>query len=293
MLDRRAAILGGLGAAFIASTGTANATTITGTAWGDLVELERGFGGRIGVSALDTGNGRTVRYRSRERFMSCSTHKVLTVAAVLQARHQQPGLLDRVIHYTQADCDASGYAEITKRHVNEGMTVRELCDAAIRYSDNCADNLLFQLVDGPAGVTRYVRGLGDRMTRLDRIEPELNKDTGDDRDTTTPLQIGETLRWLTLGDKLDPVGRGMLNDWMIRNTTGGDTIRKGLPVDWTVVGDKTGTGTDNERNDIAVLWPPNRAPWIITVFTDPDDPKSTKGNETIEKATAIVVKHLR
>lgn len=38
-----------------------------------------------------------------------------------------------------------------------GMTVAELCAAAIQYSDNTAANLLLNLIGGPPGLTRFAR----------------------------------------------------------------------------------------------------------------------------------------
>jgi len=55
------------------------------------------------------------------------------------------------------------------------MTLGALCAAAIEQSDNTAGNLLLNVIGGPAGLTNFVRALGDRVTRLDRIEPELER----------------------------------------------------------------------------------------------------------------------
>jgi beta-lactamase class A len=42
-------------------------------------------------------------------------------------------------------------------------------------SDNTAGNLLLANLGGPAGLTAYVRSIGDEITRLDRLKPELNE----------------------------------------------------------------------------------------------------------------------
>jgi beta-lactamase class A len=43
-------------------------------------------------------------------------------------------------------------------------------------------------------------------------------------------------------------------------------IRAGLPQDWKV-GDKIGTGGNGATNDLAIAWPPRRAPILIAVYT--------------------------
>jgi beta-lactamase class A len=55
-----------------------------------------------------------------------------------------------------------------------GVTLGALCAAAIEQSDNTAGNLLLDTIGGPGGLTSFARGIGDKMTRLDRKEPELN-----------------------------------------------------------------------------------------------------------------------
>jgi beta-lactamase class A len=257
----------------------------------DLVALERRFGGRIGVHALDTGTGTTVSHRGGERFLMASTAKLPLAAAVLDRAATEPALLDRLVRY---DPEALlEHAPVTTQHVTTGMTVTDLCDAALTVSDNTAANLLLELLGGPAAVTAFTRGLGDATTRFDRIEPELNVSTGpdDERDTTTPAAMVGTIRAVTLGDGLRPAGRERLTAWLVANTTGDATIRAGVPAGWTV-GDKTGTGAQGERNDIGIVLPPDRAPLVLAVYTDPDDPDSTAGNATIADATAIAVRRL-
>jgi beta-lactamase class A len=257
----------------------------------DLVALEHRFGGRIGVHALDTGNGATVSHRGGERFLMASTAKLPLAAAVLDRATTEPALLDRLVRYGPEVL--LEYAPVTTQNVATGMTVADLCDAALTVSDNTAANLLLELVGGPAAMTAFARGLGDETTRFDRSEPELNVSTGpdDERDTTTPAAIVGSIRAVTLGDGLQPAGREQLTAWLVANTPGDATIRAGVPAGW-VVGDKTGTGEQGERNDVGILLPPDRAPLVLAVYTDPDDPDSTAGNATIAEATAIAVRRL-
>jgi beta-lactamase class A len=252
--------------------------------------LEARFGGRIGVFALDTGSGASVRHRADERFPMCSTFKVLAASAILRLRLTQPGLLDRLVHYSNAQL-VSG-APVTSQHVADGMTVSALCRAAIAHSDNTAANLLLTILGGPPAVTAFARTLGDQVSRLDRIEPALNDvPPGELRDTSTPAQMATDLRTLTLGDALDPAGRKLLTDWLLGNTTGDARIRAGLPSGWRV-GDRTGTGSRGEANDLAVVWPPERAPLLISVYAVPGDPAAKADNRVLADAASIVAKAL-
>jgi beta-lactamase class A len=146
------------------------------------------------------------------------------------------------------------------------MRVEALCAAAIEWSDNGVANLLMEQVGGPPAVTAYVRGLGDPLTRLDRVEPALNTAIpGDPRDTTAPDAMLRDLHRLVLGDALSPGLRARLIGWLKGCRTAGGRIPAGLPRGWTS-GDKTGSGANNTANDVAIVWPPGRAPILIAAY---------------------------
>jgi len=254
-----------------------------------LAELETRFDARLGLYAVHTGTGRELTHRADERFPLCSTFKVLAVAAMLAKT--QPEHLQTRIRYGASDIEE--HPPVTPGHVGDGLTVAELCDAAIRYSDNTAGNLLLDDIGGPSAVTDYARLLGDGVTRLDRRETELNSAIpGDDRDTTSPRAIAGDLRGLVLGDRLDPADRALLTDWLVRNTTGGARIRAGLPPDWRVA-DKTGSGSYGTANDIAVAWPPSGAPIVLAVLSTRDGREEEADNALIAQAAAITAAELR
>ncbi|MFZ4152254.1 class A beta-lactamase [Streptomyces pseudogriseolus] len=248
--------------------------------------LEREFGARLGVFAVDTGTGATVVHRADERFALCSTFKTLAAAAVVD--HRPGARLDERISYSTADLVT--YSPITEKHTGDGMTLRQLCDAAVRYSDNTAGNLLLRDIGGPRGLTAYARRLGDRVTRLDHIEPELNSNPpGDPRDTTSPRAIAADYRALVLGDALSPAGRALLTDWLVRNTTGDRRIRAAVPRGWRV-GDKTGGGEWGRGNDVAVLWPgAGRAPLVLSVLTERPDRAASPSDELVAEAARRVL----
>jgi beta-lactamase class A len=231
---------------------------------GAFARIEAESSGRLGVAALDTADGSRAGHRMDERFAMCSTFKLLAAAAVLARVDAGKEHLDRRVIYPKSDLVT--YSPITEKHVGDGMTLSELCEAAITVSDNTAANLLLASLGGPDGVTAFARSLGDTMTRLDRIETALNEATpGDPRDTTTPTAMLANIRALVLGDALSPPSRDQLKAWMLANKTGGGRLRAGLPGDWAV-GDKTGSGEYGTTNDVGVIWPPGRAPIVVTIY---------------------------
>jgi beta-lactamase class A len=247
--------------------------------------IEQRVGGRIGVAVLDTASGRGFEYHASDRFPMCSTFKFLAAAAVLRRIDLKQEHIDGRISYTKGDL--LEWAPITREHLGEGsMTLGALCAAAIEYSDNTAGNLLLRTIGGPAKLTEYVRSLGDSITRLDRVEPDLNSAIkGDERDTTSPAAMLGDIKTLLLEDKLSPESRQRLTNWLVANTTGEKRLRAGLPPTWRI-GDKTGTGDNGALGDIAIAWPPNRAPILIAVYSV----DSTASAETLNEAFAETAK---
>lgn len=239
--------------------------------------LERKFDARLGVYALDTGSGRTVTHRPDERFAYASTCKALLAAAVLDKNSLRQ--MDRLVRYGRDDLISA--SPVTEQHVITGLTLRELCDAAVRYSDNTAANLLFHELGSPRALQDALRSLGDNVTRCDRYEAALSEATpGDLRDTSTPRALATGLRAYVLGSTLPADKRAVLSDWLRRNTTGDHTIRAGAPDGWQV-GDKTGTGGYGTRNDIAIIWPPGAAPIALAVL-------SRRDTEDAERDDALI-----
>ena len=254
--------------------------------------LEQQHGGRLGVSALDTGIGRRIGHRADERFPMCSTFKALAAALVLARVDRGEERLDRRVFYTPADLVT--YSPATEKRVgpDAGMTMAEICEAAVTLSDNAAGNLLLASFGGPAGLTAYARSLGDEVTRLDRIETALNEATpGDPRDTTSPAAMLELLRKTVLGDALSAASRAQLAAWLVDSKTGDARIRAGFPRGWRI-GDKTGTGDNGVANDVAVVWPPDRAALVVCVYYAEANILPAQRNAVIAEAARAVAETL-
>lgn len=268
-ISRRAALSSALMAATVATLGTPSGRAALAQTPKDaaarLADLERKNGGLLGVAVLNLATGTRIGHRNAERFPMCSTFKFLAGAHVLARVDRGQERLDRRIVYGKDKLVP--YAPVTEKHADgSGLTVAELCHAAITLSDNTAGNLLLESFGGPEGLTAWLRSIGDGVTRLDRWEPELNEGApGDPRDTTTPDAMLDTMRRTLFGDALSEGSRKQLADWAVATSTGSKRLRAGFPADWRA-GDKTGTGQRGMTNDIAVAWPAKGGPLLVTVY---------------------------
>jgi beta-lactamase class A len=257
----------------------------------DFAALEGESGGRLGVAVLHTGSGGFVGHRADERFPMCSTFKLLAAAAVLRRVDEGKEKLDRRVKFATSDLVVN--SPITKERAGgEGMSVAELCAAAMTVSDNTAGNLILASLGGPQALNDYARSLGDTVTRLDRIEPDLNEALPDDpRDTTAPAAMLKNIQALVLGRALSENSKEQLIAWLVGNKTGNARLRARLPASWRV-GDKTGSGEHGTTNDVGVAWPPQSAPVLMAVYLTGTAANGEARNRTIAAVGSAIADRL-
>lgn len=248
----------------------------------------QGLNARIGMAVIDTRDGQRWQVRGHERFPLNSTHKALTCAALLHQVDQSRQVLSQPVAVRPAAL--VDYSPVTAKHLfPETMTLQALCEAAVSVSDNTAANLVTSALGGPVALTGFLRSLGDTTTRIDRLEPELNSALPqDERDTTTPAAVVETLHQLLLGDVLTRPSRGLLTEWMLQDQVADDLLRAALPPGWRIA-DKSGAGGHGSRSIVAVLWPADRAPVVVGIYmTHTPAPMRERDAAMARMGTALV-----
>jgi beta-lactamase class A len=269
----------------VSPTPTASHAPAVPSPTAEFAALEQTFDARLGVYAIDTATGHEIVYGADERFAYASTFKALAAAAVLDSIPLAD--LDRVITYSQEDLIT--YSPVTELHVESGLSLGDIAEAAVRLSDNTAGNLLLEELEGPAGFTAALRALGDDVTQSVRWEAGLNEAVpGDLRDTTSARAFATDLREYALGEAVDDEKKAVLIEWMSGNATGDTLIRAGVPSDW-VVADKSGSGGYGTRNDMAVVWPPDAEPIVLAIFSTRESPDSERDDALIAEAARVVV----
>lgn len=265
---------------------SAAAETPFGPVADTVARIEDQFGGRVGITLIDTGSDMAWSHRPDERFLMNSTVKVPVCAAVLAG--QDAGTLSLSDQLVVGAGDILDYAPVTQARVGEAMSVADLCFATIDMSDNTAANLLIAHLGGPDDVTQFLRNIGDPVSRLDRYEPTLNSFApGDPRDTTTPVAMAMTLHRLLLGDVLSPSSRVQLAEWMRPGGVTGALLRDKAPQDWVIL-DKSGSG-EQTRNLVAVVTPDGQAPWIVTIFISDVDADFATRNAALQELSGAVI----
>lgn len=268
--DRRS-ILTGLGALGLGLSGCAPQTETTRSAPAptsstalDLAALEARHGGRLGFAVRNTATGQTLAWRGDERFVYCSTFKMYLAAATLLRVQEGEERLDRAIPVTAADM--INHAPVTEPAVGQSLTIEALMKGTVEVSDNPAANILIRELGGLVEMQAFYRSLGDMRTRVDRLEPEMNRLDGD-KDTIAPAQSALNIETLFVapGSPLTQASHDLLLGWMTTTPTGPGRIKAGVPAGWRVA-HKTGTGGYGPTNDIGLIYPPGAPPVIVAAY---------------------------
>ena len=247
-------------------------------------ELEEKYDAQIGIYVLDTNDGSEIAYNADKRFAYCSTHKFLSVGALL--RRKSLGELDERKIFTAEEIVP--HSPITQENVGGGLTLAEICEASLRVSDNTAANLVLKELGGVEGFKATLREIGDDVTEPARLEPELNIFAPDDiRDTTTPRQIAHDLERYLLGVLLSDEKKFLLATWLSDNAITDELIKAGVPQGWKVL-DKSGTGNFGTRNDVAIVCPPNRKPIVVAIMTRRNEADAEFARDLIAEVTRMI-----
>ena len=218
----------------------------------NLADLENKYNAVIGVYAVDMENGKKICYKPDTRFSYCSTHN----------------------------------------HVADGMTLAEICSASLRWSDNTAANLILQEIGGVENFKVALKNIGDKTTKPARNEPELNLfNPKDNRDTSTPRQMVKNLQVYIFGDILSDDKKKLLIDWMSDNSITDTLIKAETPQGWKVI-DKSGSGDYGARNDIAVIYPPNRKPIVMAIMSRRTEKNAKSDDAMIAEAAKRIFDNL-
>ncbi|WIH22043.1 GMA family class A beta-lactamase [Photobacterium damselae] len=245
-----------------------------------LYSIEQRTLGRIGVSVLDSTDQQW-HYKGNERFPMMSTFKTLACAKMLQDSDRD--ILDISTMAPVKSDELIAWSPITKNMVGSSITIENACEATMKTSDNTAANIVLKHIGGPQGVTAFLRLIGDKVTQLDRFEPELNQAKADDlRDTTTPNAMNKTLYHILFEDVLAQNSKKQLKEWMQGNTVSDSLLRSVLPKGWSIA-DRSGAGANGSRGITAAIWTDEREPLIISIYLTQTNLSMPERNQVINE----------
>jgi len=223
-------------------------------------------GGTVGFAALDLWSGRALGWHEREAFPTQSVFKLPIAIEVLRQIDDEKLALDRVVALGPADARSGPDGTIA---VPAKKTIRELIEAMLINSDNVACDKLLALLGGPRAVDTRMRALGIDGITIRFTELDLGAGKGDN--TATPAAMVALLEKIARSEVgLSPASAALLDDILLRVTTGVQRIKGALPPG-TPVAHKTGTsgtqgGKTDATNDVGLITLPNGHRIAVAVF---------------------------
>lgn len=264
----------------LSACSTADATTQ------DLKKVEDKYDANVGVYALNTATDEEITFNEDKRFAYASTFKALSSAMLLEKTPHNE--LNKKVHVSKEDIVP--YSPVLEKFINKDISIKKLIEATMLYSDNTANNMIIEELDGYKEVNKRLKSLDDKTTKPSRMEPELNNyNPKSNRDTSTPQAFGKTLNKLIKDGRLSKENKAFLIDLMINNKSGDTLIKKGAPKNFKVA-DKSGQAiTYASRNDVAFVYPKGESkPIVLVIFTNKEG-KTDKPNDKVVSETAKVV----
>ena len=254
----------------------------------EIRKIESELNSHIGVSILTVNSNESWSYKGNERVPLTSTFKTLLCANLLSNADKGNIALDEKVAVEKDKLIT--YSPVIEKHIGKSVSLYDSCSATMTTSDNTAANIVLQKIGGPITLTKFIRNIGDDITRLDRYEPELNEGKpGDLRDTTTPNAITKTLNELLFGSALSEESQNQLKQWMIDNKVSDHLLRSILPSDW-IIADRSGAGGYGSRSITSVFWPENTSPFIVSIYITQTKASFEQRNEAIVKIGKAILK---
>ncbi|MFV0575049.1 MAG: class A beta-lactamase [Vibrio sp.] len=242
-------------------------------------QVEQELSARVGVTILDVDSGKLWDHNGDQRFPLTSTFKTIACGKLLN--DSEDGQLQLTDTVKVRTVDLVTYSPVVEKYVGKQIELQNACQAAMYMSDNTAANIIIKAVGGTEAVTQFARTLGDKVTRLDRFEPELNQGKpNDERDTTTPNMISQDINALLFGSVLSEQSKQQLKEWMVNNQVTGNLLRSVLPDYWHIA-DRSGAGGYGSRSITAVVWTDNQSPVIISIYLTQTEASMDELNQAI------------
>jgi beta-lactamase class A len=216
-------------------------------------KIVREFPGTIGISATNLDTGETVGVNAGMRFPTAS---LIKVAVMVEIYHQiAEGKLRRDTAVMLHDSDKAGDETVPLNMLHDGatLTVGDLLNLMIAYSDNTATNLLVRRV-GTANVDRRMASYGLTETKIFRptfrdghadVFPELEREFG--LGMTTPREAAKLMQLIAEGKV---VSRAVCDEMLaiLRKQQDRAMIPRSLPFERDRITVANKTGWDEEKN---------------------------------------------
>ncbi len=209
-----------------------------------------------------------------QEFPLLSVFKFHITLAVLDYIDKNNIPLDQTIKISKDFIKTNTYSPLRETYgvVDLELTLQELIEYTMIYSDNNTCDILIDFVGGVDKVNNYIKSLGIKNCNITLNEYEMHKDFKNQYlNTSTPIEVVNLLDIFYHKDLFSNKYKEFLINTMIATETGNKKIRYLLPKN-IKVGDKTGS-SDRLKNNIKIadndsgfIVLPNGEVYFLSIF---------------------------
>ncbi len=252
----------------------------------------------VGIALRDLEAGTSFEYNADRSFHAASTMKVPVMIEVfrqaeagrfsmndsLEVTNEFKSIVDGSSYVldTEDDSDAEVYAEI-----GHPVAIRWLVERMITASSNLATNILIDLVSADS-VQATIERLGTTHMKVLRGVEDLKAYDQGLNNTATANDLAVLLQALAEGRAVSSDADAEMVDILLQQEYN-DIIPAGVPAGVRVA-HKTGWITEI-HHDAAIVYPPERKPYILVVLTEgvPDKDDSARLGAEISSAAYAAI----
>lgn len=263
-----------------------------------LADIAESISGDVGIAVKLIERGDTISYHGSNPFPMQSVYKFPLALQIMNDIDNGKLTLQQTVGVTSKEY-FNTHSPMMKAFPDgkQDLSLREVLNYMIEWSDNVACDVLFTLAGGPKRVDLFVNGQGIRNMAILNTEREMHgNDQLQYRNWSTPKAMVQLLVKFYSSNMLSGNSRTELYNMMVNTKTGPKRLRGLLPAG-TVVANRTGTGniTNDRRvsavNDVGIIELPNGEHMAIAVFATNTREEIPVVEEVIAKVAKEVFDH--
>ena len=255
---------------------------------------------QVGVALVVDGKD-TLTLFNEVPYPLMSVYKLHQAMAVGKYLHERGRTSESRIAIGKEDLKPDTYSPLRDKYPdgNVSLSVRELLEYTLQWSDNNACDILFAHTGGTAETDRYIRSLGLKEFAISSTEDEMHRDLDKCYDNwSSPLEMARLLEILFTTDLEMGEFQPLIRQILMTCRTGLNRLPKPLESNGAQIAHKTGTGDKNAAgaligiNDAGMVFLPDGRRYTLVVFVKDSWESMEKTEQLIADVTEIVYRYV-
>ncbi|MGL5681872.1 MAG: class A beta-lactamase [Marinifilaceae bacterium] len=205
---------------------------------------------KLGIAVEDMSTGRTFAMHGKHHFPMQSVYKFPIAVAAMRAIEEGKFNLTDSLRFDERNLNQDTWSPIRERYPNGvSLPISEIITYMVAHSDNCATDVIFDLLGGPAHVQQTIDGMGAKNIHVRNTEQEMQSSPEVQfQNYTTPKDMLQFIKQFASGSLLNEQSNTFL--WQVMCATSTGSFIRHIPGDvW--IARKTGTSGKDAKGIIA------------------------------------------